>query len=368
MRFESPWMLLLLIPVAAVATWGLRRLVRNPPHLRIPTLVHAAGIHRGLHGRLVHLPAALIIAGMVLTVVALARPQVRDNENLSGEGVDFVIALDMSTSMNAVDIPLDRIKSLQIMGKEPPNRFQKAVEILKDFVQSRDSDRIGLVVFATHAYVKFPLTLDKQTVSQILDGLVLDNGLRSQSGNCTNGCTIMGDSTAIGDALARAFKRVEGSETKSRNIILITDGANNAGSAAPSSIADFIATESAQRPVKVFSFLIGDNVDTYWPATHPMTGQSLIGPDGLKVYEPIQNQANVNPDLLKEISQRTGGRFYEAPSARDFEQDFNDLEKTEFAAPAITNWKEVFTWPLGAAILLCLAGVALSMTVLRRWP
>lgn len=368
MRFDSPLMFLLLIPIAALAVFGIRRLLQSPPHLRFPSTSHATAARRGLRGRLAILPPALLLAGMVFGVIALARPQVRDHENLNGEGVDFVIALDMSSSMNAVDIPLDRIKALQLVGQEPPNRFETARRILKDFIASREFDRIGLVVFASHAWVKFPLTLDRETISRILDGLVLDNGIRTETGQCTNGCTIMGDSTAIGDALARSFKRLEDSETKSRNIILITDGNNNAGSATPSGIAEFIATESGERPIRVFPFLIGDNVDTFWPAIHPMTGQQIVGPDGLKLYQPIQDQANVNPDLLKEIAEVTKGRLYVAPSAKDFEKDFEDLERTEFSAPAISNWREVFTWPLAAAIVVCLIGAIMSMTVLRRWP
>ncbi len=368
MRFDSPLMFLLLIPVAAVAVFGLLRMLRRPSHLRFPTTSHATVAGRGIRAKLAIMPVALILAGMVAGVFALARPQVRDHENLNGEGVDFVIALDMSSSMNAVDIPLEKIKALQLVGQEPPNRFETARKILKEFISTREFDRIGLVVFASQAWVKFPLTLDRQTVARMLDGLILDNGLRNEAGQCTNGCTIMGDSTAIGDALARSFKRLEDSKTKSRNIILITDGNNNSGAAAPASIADFIATESADRPVRVFPFLIGDNVDTFWPAIHPMTGQQMVGPDGLKLYQPINDQANVNPDLLKEIAEVTKGKLYVAPSAKDFEKDFKDLERTEFSAPAVSNWKEAFTWPLGLAIIFCLSGAVLSMTVLRRWP
>lgn len=368
MRFDSPIMFLLLVPIGIAAVFGLFRLRRNPPHLRFPATGHAKLAGSSIRARLATMPVILILAGMVAGVFAMARPQVRDHENLNGDGVDFVIALDMSTSMNAVDITQDKIKALQLIGQEPPNRFETARKILKEFISGREFDRVGLVVFSTHAWVKFPLTLDRSTIATILDGLVLDNGLRNQDGQCTNGCTIMGDSTAIGDALARSFKRLEDSPTKSRNIILITDGNNNAGTATPSSIAEFIATESADRPVRVFSFLVGDNEDTFWPAVHPMTGKPLVGPDGLKVYQPVQDNASVNPDLLREIADMTKGRLYVAPTAKDFEKDFRDLERTEFSAPAISNWKEVFTWPLAAAILFCLSGALLSMTVLRRWP
>ncbi|HNZ02567.1 MAG TPA: VWA domain-containing protein [Myxococcota bacterium] len=368
MRFDSPLMLLLLIPLAAVVAFGLFRLFRRPAHLRFPTVVHANVAGRGLRARLAMLPQIMIAVGLAFAILALARPQVRDPENLRGEGVDFVIALDMSSSMNAVDVSMDRIKALQAIGREPPNRFETARKVLKDFIASREFDRVGLIIFSTHAWVKFPLTLDRNAVAGILDGLILDNGLRNEAGQCTNGCTIMGDSTAIGDALARSFKRLEESDTASRNIILITDGDNNAGSATPSSIAEFIAKESAERPVKVFSFLIGDNEDTYWQAINPMTGRQMVGPDGLKLYQPTGREVTVNPDLLQEIADLTGGKLYVAPSAKDFIKDFGEMEKTEFSAPAISNFKEAFAWPLGLAIFFCLTGALLSVTVLRRWP
>jgi Ca-activated chloride channel family protein len=368
MRFESPLMLWLLIPAIAAIIYGIWKLNRNPAHLNVPTIKHAVAAGQGLRSRLVYLPAVLQALGIILAILTLARPQIEEQEELSGEGVDFVIALDMSGSMNAVDMPADRILSYHAKGLEPPNRFESAREILKKFIISRDHDRLGLVIFSSKAYVKFPLTLDKDTMIEILDGLVLDNRLRNENGECVNGCTIKGESTAIGDSLARSFKRLEDSKTKSRNIILITDGDNNAGKAAPDEVAEFIAKESASNPIRVFSFLVGNGGETYLPAIHAMTGQVLKTNDGLQVYEPSKDEMPVKPQLLKDISDKTQGRFYQAPSEQDFRKEFADLEKTEFASPALHNWREAFVAPLIAAFVIFLIGLLLGMTVLRRWP
>ena len=368
MRFESPWMFLLLVPVAGMVAFGLYSLLRKPAHLDIPTVRHATAAGSGFRGRMAHLPAVLTGIAAVLAVVALARPQVQDHEELVGEGADFVIALDMSASMNAVDMPAEDILSNQAAGHEPPNRFESARQILKKFISSRDMDRVGLVIFASKAYVKFPLTLDRDAMTRILDGLVLDDRMRSQDGNCVNGCTITGEQTAIGDALARAFKRIEDSKTKSRNIILITDGDNNAGMAAPTEIADFIALESGANPVRVFTFLVGGCKDTWMPAFNGFSGDLLKAGNGMQVYEPVKDQAPVKPDLLREIAEKTGGRFFAAPSESDFRKEFSDLEKTEFSAPALQAFREAYAWPLAAALVLYVAGLALGTTIWRRWP
>lgn len=368
MRFESPEMFWLLLPAALVVAWGLNRLARNPAHLNVPALRAARAARSGLRGKLAHLPVWMQALGILLLIIALARPQIEDRWEISGEGADFVIALDMSASMNAIDMPADRILSSQAAGQEPPNRFEAARQILKKFILSRDFDRIGLVIFASKAYVKFPLTLDKDSMSKILDGLVLDNRMRNKDGQCTNGCTILGEQTAIGDALARSFKRLEESDTKSRNIILITDGDNNAGMASPSEVAEFISRESGDRPIRVFSFLIGDEKETFMPAVHAMTGQLLVSGNGMQVYEPVNGEAPVKPDLLREISEKTGGRFFLAPSESDFRKEFADLEKTEFSSPAVQNWREMFAWPLGAGLAIYLSGLLLGLTLLRRWP
>ncbi len=368
MRFENPWLLLALIPVIAATWWGIRRAMRMPPALRFPTLAGVRAARPPLFGRLVWLPRALQALGLVVAVVALARPQVEDSHDLTSEGLDFVIALDMSGSMNAVDMPAEDILEHHRRNREPPNRFEAARDTIKRFIQARDADRVGLVIFARKAWVKFPLTLDQDAMHRILDGLVLDDGRRSQEGGCLNGCTIEGDSTAIGDALARALRRLERSDSKSRNIILITDGDNNAGKAAPDEVARFIAQQSPDRPIRVYTFLVGTGKDTFMPATNPFTGEPLVMPNGHRRYEQPKEKFPVNPALLQEIARITGGSYHEAPTEEDFRREFEALEKTAFRSPAIHRYREAFLPLVLMAFVLLLGGELANLTVFRRWP
>lgn len=368
MRFESPLLLLVLVVVVAVVVYGLWRAQTRPTVLRFPTLAAVRQARIPWWGRFHLLPRTLQAVGVVLAVVALARPQIEDPSEIAGEGADFVIALDMSGSMNAVDMEPERIIEYHRRGREPPNRFETAREVLRRFIADRSQDRIGLVIFSSKAWVKFPLTLDRDAMLRILDGLVLDDGVRGPEGTCLNGCTITGEATAIGDALGRAFKRLEGSETRSRNIILITDGDNNAGTLAPEEVAKFIAEETKERPVRVFTFLVGTGENTLMPARNPFTGQPILTPDGFRVYERPREPFPVNPPLLKAIASATGGSYHEAATEEDFRTAFEDLEKTEFRSPALSRWREAYAWPLGVATALLFLGEALGLTVFRRWP
>ncbi|MBM4396503.1 MAG: VWA domain-containing protein [Deltaproteobacteria bacterium] len=369
MRLESPFLLLALIPVGAAAWFALRRLARRPPALRFPTLARVRAARPPLLGRLWWVPLSLEILGAVAAVVALARPQAESTEELAGEGSDFVIALDMSGSMNAVDMLPEAILDHHARGREPPNRFETARETIASFIRSRDHDRISLVIFGGKAWVKFPLTLDKDAMTRILSGLVLDDGYRIPgTEGCTNGCTVEGERTAIGDALGRAYKRLEGSDSKSRNVILITDGDNNAGKAAPEEVARFIGEQAPDRPVRVYTFLVGTGDHTWVQARNPFTGRPVTTADGRRVYERPKDKFPVNPALLKEIARVTGGSYHEAATEEDFRREFEDLEKTRFAAPALREWREAWMPPLALAAVLLLVGHGLGLTVFRRWP
>jgi len=305
---------------------------------------------------------------IIIAIFALARPQVEEEEVLTGEGSDFILAVDMSGSMNAVDMAPEEIMEYHSQGLEPPNRFESARNTIRDFIRSRDHDRMGLVIFSDKAWVKFPLTLDRDAMYRILDSLVLDDGVRGPSGTCDNGCTIPGQATAIGDALGRAYKRLEHSESASRNIILITDGDNNAGRVAPEKVARFIEKETGDRPVRVFTFLVGAGKDTFIPARNPFTGKSMLTPAGLMTYARPDQEFPVNPDLLKEIADLTGGAYHEAATERDFRHEFEDMEKTEFESLSLQRYREAFVLPLVAAFVLFLLGELLGATSFRRWP
>lgn len=370
MRFESPWFLLLLVPVGVIVAVGLRRQRRMPPALLFPSIREAKALGRSFRAAWVDLPRMIQGAAALLAVVALARPQLPEADVMAGEGADYAIALDMSGSMNAVDRQADEILEWHRKGQEPPNRFETARMVLREFIRDRVGDRVAMVIFSSKAWVKFPLTMDRDAMLRILDSLVLDDRTRGGAGQetCTNGCTITGEATAIGDALARAYRRLEESPAKSRNIILITDGDNNAGKADPLEVARFIAQQSPDRPVRVWTFLVGTGRETWLPAIHEFTGRPLRTPEGLRVYERPDQPFPVNPDLLRSIAEATGGKAFESASAEEFRKAFEDLERTEFTSVPLRQWRDVFLWPLALAMALLGLGEALGLTVWRRWP
>ncbi len=364
MGFEHPWLLLVLLLVPAVAV--LRHRQRRPA-FALGSARLLEGLPVGWRARVEPALPWLEVAALALLIVALARPRVESTEVLTGEGVDIVVALDMSGSMNAVDKTFDEIRAVQAGGKDPENRFEVAREVLKSFVSTRSEDRIGLVVFGEDAYLKFPLTLDYVRIVEALDGLVLDNGMRRQEGEgCTNACTISGAATAIGDALGRAYGRLKDSTSKSKNILLITDGANNKSTIDPRTIATYIGEQPDRRRARVFTILVGSGANTKVPAVDPFRGVVARDERGLTVYDTPDKPFPTDPELLKEIAEKTGGRYFESYDEARFREVFEDLEKTEFEIKTATRWTDrfqPFLW--GALLLLGLRALA-GWTVLRR--
>ncbi|HEY3452900.1 MAG TPA: VWA domain-containing protein [Myxococcales bacterium] len=294
-------------------------------------------------------PKLMRVVAVALACVALARPQLRGNKvrDLSVEGIDIVVDLDISTSMNAVDF-------------RPKDRIGVAKGVLRSFIEGRTNDRIGLVVFAGEAYTQAPLTLDYHVLGEILDSV--KTGL-------------IEDGTAIGNALATAVNRLcetrssDGKEVKpdefcksgakSKVIILITDGDNNAGNISPMEAAAI----AKQFGIRVFTILVGKGGKVQFPS----------GPDffGQQTFRDVE--IPVNPELLKAISADTGGSFYKATDKQTLESGLNDildqLEKTKlFQSGGYQNMHEAFEpFLFGAAVALLLE-LLLASTRLRSFP
>lgn len=365
--FEHPWFLLALVPVLALAWIRLRAM---PATLRFSSLKTARKSGTGARARVWWLPDALRILAAGLLVVAMARPQQLDRELLSGEGLDIMIALDMSGSMNAIDATEEEITKIQATGKEPLNRFGTAREILKQFIRERKSDRVGLVIFGGEAYLRFPPTLDYVRLLNSLDGLVLDNGQRRsrEQANCSNGCTISGSGTAIGDALNRAYMRVETSKAKSKMIILITDGKQEGGSMTALTVPKYIASLPTKQQVRVYTFQVGGSRGSWHPAIDPLRGTLLRDRFGRIQYQRPQRPFPTDPELLRQVAKITGGKFYESYDPAKFAKDFKDLERTTFKVKVHTNRREMFfPWLLFGLIFLAVEQV-LRLTWLRRFP
>jgi Ca-activated chloride channel family protein len=333
-HLDRPWALLLLLAVPlAIAALAFES--RRSPRLLHPRLAALAAGGRGLVARLWWLPQGLVVAALALTALGLARPQAREREpeTRAVEGIDIVVALDLSTSMAAADF-------------RPRNRLHVAKEVLKEFMGRRPSDRIGLVVFAGDAYTQAPLTLDHEVLKALVDRL--DFG-------------VIEDRTAIGNALATALNRLRESDAKSKVIILITDGENNAGQVSPRQAAEMARTLG----VRVFPILVGKGglVPFPRPGEKDLLGQQLYD------YQRV----DVNPALLQEIARITGGAYANAGDKAELERGLqavlDRMEKTRIVERSgSTRAVELFPRLLGPAFWLAALGLLLGMTRWRTFP
>lgn len=330
MTFRDPlWLLALLVPLGWL--WWDRR--RRRAGLRFPSVEGlgdvASGARRGWH----RLPPLLRAVALALIVLALARPQQGlEESHLTTEGIDIVLAVDVSTSMLAEDF--------QLRG-ERRNRLDVVKEVIKEFVAHRPNDRIGLVVFAGRAYTQAPLTLDHgwllTTLQQVKIGAIEDG-------------------TAIGSGMATALNRLRNSTAKSRVMVLLTDGVNNAGSVTPEVAAQLASTLG----VKIYAIGAG----TRGLAPYPMT--DLFG---RRVYEPVE--IPVDDEGLTRIAQTTGGQYFRATdteSLRTIYQQIDQLEKTVIEQPKFMVYKEWYGWLVASAIGLLLVEMILGQTRLRVLP
>ena len=328
--FAHPWALFALA-MAPPAIWLLARRRRSMPRLVVPAAPPPLPVSPW--ARLWWMPGALVIAALALTAVGLSGPRLRASRriDLSVEGIDIVVALDLSTSMLAADF-------------RPKDRISVAKEVLKDFISSRQNDRIGLVVFAGESYTQCPLTLDYRVLGELLEQV--------KTG-------VIVDGTAIGNAIATAVNRLRESDAKSKVVILLTDGDNNAGNISPLQAAQ-IAKDLG---IKVFTILIGRGGRVPYP-----TGTDLFG---RTLYEQVE--IDVNPELLQQIAATTGGAAYQATDRESLErglsQVLDSLEKSKiYEAGASAHYDEWYARLFLPAAMLGLFGLALRATRLSGTP
>jgi Ca-activated chloride channel family protein len=277
--------------------------------------------------------AAMRWLTLALFVVALARPQFTESETkIKASGIDIVVAIDLSGSMEAEDF--------EIKG-ERVNRLQMAKDVLKKFIDRRPGDRIGLVAFAGKAYIASPPTLDHDFLEQNLERLQLH---------------MIEEGTAIGSGLSAAVNRLRELQSKSKIVILMTDGQNNAGKVPP-----LTAAEAAQAlGTKVYTIGVGTQ------GTAPMPMMDVFG---RKVYRPVP--VDIDEKTLREIAGKTGGKYYRADNAetlRKIYDEIDTLEKSEVEVTKYVNVKELFHWLVLPGIGLLLLEMVLGHTVWRRLP
>ena len=332
MTFAHSWLLLLLL-LLPLAAWLKGRRGSSPAFVysSVKLVAGLAGARRSRAGNFL---AALRWLSLALLIVALAQPRfAKSTTEVKASGVDIVVALDMSGSMISEDF---------IVKGERVNRFNMARSVLKKFIDRRPNDRIGLVLFASRAFIGTPLTLDHDFVQENLDRLEIG--------------AIEQNSTAIGDGLGTAINRLRDLKAKSKIVILMTDGQNNSGKLDP-----LLAAEAAAAmKVKVYTVGIGEQGTAPMPVF--MNGQK-VGYQNVPV--------DVDETTLQKIAAKTGGKYYRADNAEKFRQiyaEIDKLEKTDATIKKYTQFDELFPWFVAGGLALLLLELGLGQTILRRLP
>ena len=331
MQFASPhylWLLTLLAPMTAYYVW---RTMQGGAAIRISTVAGVLHAPKTVRHYLRHLPFALRAAAFALLVVALARPQdIEQNVRTNTEGIDIVLAIDVSASMLARDFRPDRITA--------------AKEVAGSFVADRYGDRIGLVVFAAEAFTQSPLTTDQSTLQTLLARI--RSGLSDDSG------------TAIGNGLATAINRLRESEAKSKVIILLTDGVNNRGQIAPMTAAEIARAQG----IRVYTIGVGTEGTAPYPAVD-IYGQ----PTG----DVVMAKVEIDEKTLGAMADLTGGKYFRATDNAKLKaiyDEINQLEKSKVEVTERISYHERFlVWAL-AALGALLLEFLLSNLVLKRIP
>jgi Ca-activated chloride channel family protein len=328
MEFARPWILGLLPLVVAVAWWRSRG-VPAAGRLRHPHLALLGAGTRGWRVRAVRGLPWISGLALVLLVIAAAGPrQAHRSEEVEGEGIDIVLALDISGSMLSLDFqPLDRLES--------------AKAVIREFIAGRPHDQIGLVVFAARAFTQCPLTLDHPVLTGFLDEIHVG---------------LVDDGTAIGLGLATAVARLQKTTSPSRTIILLTDGVNNVPTLEPETAARLAQTFG----IRVYAVAIGRQGLVPFPIEDPIFGRRTR-----------QIESKIDLELLQRIADTTGGAMFQATDPEALQSIFrriDELEKVRFRTTVSTWYRERMAWFVVPGLMLLLAEALLGMAWLRRLP
>ncbi len=329
-RFSDPLYLVLLLFLPLLVLWYLRAHVRGSGKLKYSDISLIKGIEHSLKQRLRHLLFVMKLAAFALLIIALARPQsTSKEEEISTEGVDIVLALDVSSSMLAEDF-------------KPNNRLEAAKVVAREFIEGRKNDRMGMVVFAGESFTQCPLTLDYGVLLTLLDQVkVADKSW---------------DGTAIGMGIVNAVNRLRDSKAKSKIVILLTDGVNNRGQVDPVTAARI--AESFD--VKIYTIGAGTRGTAMYPVDDPVFGRR---------YVPMDVQ--IDEAVLQEMAEITDGRYFRATDEqklRDIYAEISDMEQTKIEVTEYTKYEELFINYAGAGFLLLMLELVLAQTFFRKIP
>ena len=332
MEFASKGYFLLLLLLIPYILWYFLYRRKNEPTMRMSDTKQYLYAPKSLRVRLIHIPMFLRCVSFVLIVCAMARPQTHNSwDNKTVEGINIMLAMDVSTSMLAEDLK--------------PNRMEAAKDVAHEFISGRPNDNIGLTIFAGEAFTQCPMTTDHSSLLRLLQDTRTDIAARG----------LIQDGTAVGMGLANAVSRLKDSKSKSKVVILLTDGSNNMGDISPMTAAEIARSLG----IRVYTIGVGTNKVAPYPV--PVAG-------GIQyVNIPVE----IDTKTLKDIAQTTDGNFYRATNNKELKQIYQDIDKLEKTKMNVKNFAkryEAYQPFIIAAFLILLMEILLRITWLRKIP
>lgn len=325
--FANPELLLLLLIIPGLAAWYYYRLHAKESDVRYSTLSPFGDIKYSMKERLRHLPFILRMIVLGLIIIALARPQsTMKGQNVHSEGIDIVLALDISGSMLAEDFQ--------------PNRIEAAKNVAQEFISGRTNDRIGLVIFSGESFTQCPLTVDYDVLKSLIKPL--------KSG-------MIEDGTAIGLGLGTAINRLRESKAKSKVIILLTDGVNNRGEIDPITAAQIAQSYG----IRVYTVGVGTIGEAPYPIQTPFGTRYQMVP------------VEIDEKVMKQVAEMTEGKYFRATDnkkLRAIYQEIDQMEKTRIEVRSYRRYTELFYSFVFTAVFLLIADVGIVSTWLRKIP
>lgn len=329
MEFKNPYFFLLLLVLLPYVVWYVLKFKKSLPSLKMPDTKKYAHVPKSFRLYLLHVPFVLRILLIFLVVCILARPQSKHSwSNTDVEGIDIMLAVDVSTSMLAQDFK--------------PNRVEALKEVAKRFIDKRPNDNIGLSMFAGEAYTQCPLTADHVVLMNLYNSVDCNMAARG----------IIDDGTAIGDGIMNAVLRLRESEAKSKVIILLTDGVNNSGNISPLTAAEI----AKKYGIRIYTIGIGRNGMAPYPL--PTGGTAML---------PVE----IDEQTMTKISTETGGQYFRAQENDELDavyQDIDKMERTKFSVKQFSRRSELFEPFAIAALFVLLLEIFLRTVVLKRLP
>ncbi|MCR5313934.1 MAG: VWA domain-containing protein [Bacteroidaceae bacterium] len=329
MFFKNPVFFILLVALLPYIIWYVLRYKKSLPSMKVPETSKYRYTPKSFRLYLIHMPFVLRVILMVLVVCILARPQSKhDWSNTDVEGIDIMLAVDVSTSMLAQDFK--------------PNRVEALKEIAQQFIEKRPNDNIGLTIFAGDAYTQCPPTTDHNVLMNLYNAV---DGNMAMKG-------VIEDGTAIGDGIMNSILRLKDSKAKSKVVILLTDGVNNSGEISPITSAEI----AKKYKIRIYTIGIGRNGMAPYPV-----------PTGGTVMLPVE----IDEATMNKISNMTGGMYYRAQKNAELQaiyQDIDKLERTKFSVKHYSQRSELFEPFALAALIVLLLEIIIRYLVLKRLP